>query len=87
MSSAVKMVKAKCGCGDRGNVRQGGCSSCAAPDLGGSEEKGGQKGLLYRAERRLGTQQHLSEAVYVDLKGKEDAGNECTFCCRCWTDE
>lgn len=86
MSSVGQMVDVRCGCGDRGGVGQGGCASCVAPDCG-SEEKGGQKGHLYRSERRLGTQLHLSEAVHVNVKGKEDAGHECSFYCRCWTDE
>lgn len=29
----------------------------------------------------------VSETLQVDVKGKEDAGHECTFCCECWTDE
>lgn len=76
----------KCGCGCRGSVGQGRCSSCAIPDSCGSEENCGQEVCLSRAVRRSGTQ-HLSETVYVDVKGKEDAGHECTFCCTCWTDE
>lgn len=28
-----------------------------------------------------------SERVHANVKGKEDAGHECSFYCRCWTDE
>lgn len=29
----------------------------------------------------------VSEKLHDDVKGKEDAGHECSFYCRCWTDE
>lgn len=86
MSSVGQMVDEKCGCGGRFSMGQGRCSSCAVSKLGGSEESGRQEGHLDYAVRRSG-KQLLSGAVYADVKGKEDAGHECTFCCTCWTDE
>ena len=86
MSSAVKMVKAKCGCGGSGKVGHRECSDYTVSGSAGNEESVGQEECLGRVVRRSVTQL-LSETVYVDVKGKEDAGHECTFCCTCWTDE
>ncbi|QLG42299.1 hypothetical protein HW560_32090 [Paenibacillus sp. E222] len=81
MSSVGQMVRAKCGCGGSGSVGHRECSDYAVSGSAGNEEE-----CLGRVVRRSGAQL-LSEAVYVDAKGKEDAGHECTFCCTCWTDE
>jgi hypothetical protein len=86
MSSVRQKVRAKCGCGDSDSVGHRECSDYAASGSAGNEESRGQEECLGRVVRRLGTQL-LSEAVYVDVNGKEDAGHECTFCCTCWTDE
>lgn len=29
----------------------------------------------------------VSETLPVDVKGREGTGHECSFYCRCWTDE
>ncbi|PWW45188.1 MULTISPECIES: hypothetical protein [Paenibacillus] len=86
MSSVGEMVRAKCGCGGSGSVGHRECSDYAASGSTVNEESSGQEECLGRAVRRLGTE-HLSEAVYVDVRGKEDAGHEFSFCCTCWTDE
>ncbi|SLK03091.1 MULTISPECIES: hypothetical protein [unclassified Paenibacillus] len=76
----------KFGCGGRGSVGHRECSDYTAYGSAGNEESGRLEECLGRVVRRSGAQL-LSEAVYVDAKGKEDAGHECTFCCTCWTDE
>ncbi|MFX3651119.1 MAG: hypothetical protein ACE3K2_04865 [Paenibacillus sp.] len=88
MSSVGQMVDddAIRECGDEGSRGHRECSDYAAFGSAGNEESSGKEECLGRAVRRSGAQ-HLSEAVYVDVKGKEDAGHECSFYCRCWTDE
>lgn len=29
----------------------------------------------------------VSETLSVGVKGREGKGHECSFCCKCWTDE
>lgn len=29
----------------------------------------------------------VSETLHDDVKGREGTGHECSFYCRCWTDE
>lgn len=29
----------------------------------------------------------VSETLHVDVQGREGTGHECSFYCRCWTDE
>ncbi|WP_146752095.1 hypothetical protein [Paenibacillus taichungensis] len=87
MSSVVEqMLDTKCGCGGRGNVGHWECSDYAASGSAGNEVSGGPEECLGREVSGSGTE-HLSEAVCIDVEGKEDAGHECTFCCTCWTDE
>ncbi|WP_413375980.1 hypothetical protein [Paenibacillus taichungensis] len=85
MSRGV-MEEAKRRCGGSGSVGHRECSDYAASGSAGNEESGGQEECLGRAVRRSGTQ-HLSEGVYVDVKGREGTEHECSFCCKCWTDE
>ncbi|MCP1425152.1 hypothetical protein J3D43_003668 [Paenibacillus xylanexedens] len=42
---------------------------------------------LWREVSHLGEEDPWSERVHANVKGKEDAGHECSFYCRCWTDE
>jgi hypothetical protein len=73
-------------CGDGGSLVHRECSDYVASGSAGNEESSGQEECLGRAVRRSGTQ-HLSEAVCIDVKGREGIGHECSFCCTCWTDE
>ncbi|CAM3029713.1 hypothetical protein HP548_29410 [Paenibacillus taichungensis] len=86
MSSVRQKVKAKCGCGGSGSVGHRECSDYTVSGSAGNEESVGQEECLGRVVRRS-VAQLLSEAIYVDVKGKEDAAHECTFCCSCWIDE
>lgn len=73
-------------CGDEGSMGYRECSDNAASGSAGNEVSGGPEECLGREVSGSGTE-HLSEAVCINVKGKEDAGHECTFCCTCWTDE
>lgn len=42
---------------------------------------------LWREVSHLGEEDPWSERVHANVKGKENAGHECSFYCRCWTDE
>lgn len=44
----------------------------------------GDQGRL--GERRSGLDL-VSETLSVDVQGREGTGHECSFYCRCWTDE
>ncbi|PKQ90038.1 hypothetical protein CXK86_17220 [Paenibacillus sp. BGI2013] len=39
-----------------------------------------------RLWREVSQEDPWSERVHANVKGKEDAGHECSFYCRCWTD-
>ncbi|MDN4600385.1 hypothetical protein P5G61_04025 [Paenibacillus sp. F6_3S_P_1C] len=86
MSSLVQMVDTKRIFGGSGSVGHRECSDYAASGSAGNEASSGQEECLGVAVRHSGMK-HLSEGVYVDVKGREGTEHECSFCCKCWTDE
>ncbi|MDR6719020.1 hypothetical protein J2X75_003546 [Paenibacillus sp. 2003] len=42
----------------------------------------GRLGEVRRSELKL-----VSETFHDDVQGREGTGHECSFYCRCWTDE
>lgn len=42
----------------------------------------GRLGEVPRSELEL-----VSETLHIDVQGRELTGHECSFYCRCWTDE
>jgi len=52
------------------------------------EEIIGECGDLRRSGEVRGSGLELvSETIHVEVKGREGTGHECSFYCRCWTDE
>lgn len=48
----------------------------------------GECGDLRRSGEVSGSGLELvSETLHIDLQGREGTGHECSFYCRCWTDE
>lgn len=39
------------------------------------------------AIREYGDEGSLGDAMSVKVKGMEGTEHECSFCCKCWTDE
>lgn len=45
----------------------------------------GEQGRL--GEIRQSVLDLVSETLHIDMQGREGTGHECSYYCRCWTDE